>query len=365
MSDSDIALARRAIALLDLTDLTDDASAAGIARLCERAAEHGTAAVCVWPDFVRQSVDALSGTPVLVATVVNFPSGDDRPFAVRVLTERALADGADEIDTVLPYRPWLAGDEQRAADVIDGVREAASGVHMKVILETGALPDVASIERAARFAIDHGADFIKTSTGKIEISATPEAAKTMLRVIADDRPTRRDQAVRWHPHHRRCGALPGDRRRRSWDPTGCRLPRSGSAPAACSTRSSPHSTGACSSRPIRRATDACRVAAGGHPAQARRRSTADAGDRAVRRRSRHRRRVRRASGGVGDGDLLQRDDARRARRTHAGDDPQRRRAVVGRPRRTGGRQALDGRRGRHGEPDAGPRRRRVRRRSCR
>ena len=73
MSDSDIALARRAIALLDLTDLTDDASPSGVARLCERAAEHGTAAVCVWPDFVRQSVDALSGTPVLVATVVELP----------------------------------------------------------------------------------------------------------------------------------------------------------------------------------------------------------------------------------------------------------------------------------------------------
>jgi deoxyribose-phosphate aldolase len=121
--------------------------------------------------------------------VVNFPSGDDRPHAVRVLTERALTDGADEIDVVLPYRAWLAGDDRRAADMIDGVREAASEVRMKAILETGALPDVAAIERAARFAIDHGADFIKTSTGKIEISATPEAAKTMLRVIAEtDRP---------------------------------------------------------------------------------------------------------------------------------------------------------------------------------
>ena len=103
------------------------------------------------------------------------------------------------------------------------------------------------------------------------------------------------------------------------------------------------------------------VAAGGHPDQARRRRTAGRGDRAVRRRSRDRRRVRRASGGIGDGDLLQRDDARRAGRAHAGDDPQRCRAGVGRPRRTGGRQALDGRRGRHGEPDAGACRRRVRR----
>jgi deoxyribose-phosphate aldolase len=184
MRDPDVELARRAIALLDLTDLTDDASQEGIDALCERAARHGTAAVCVWPDFVRQSVAALDGTPVLVATVVNFPSGDDRAHAVRVLTERALADGADEIDVVLPYRAWLAGDERRAADVIDGVRDATTRARMKVILETGALPDVAAIERAARFAIEHGADFIKTSTGKIETSATPEAAHTMLRVIA-------------------------------------------------------------------------------------------------------------------------------------------------------------------------------------
>ncbi len=189
MSDSDVELARRAIALLDLTDLSDDASIEGIDRLCERAARYGTAAVCVWPDFVAQSVAALTGSPVRVATVVNFPSGDERPHAVRVLTERALDDGAHEIDVVLPYRAWLAGNEQRAADVIDGVRTAAAAARMKVILETGALPDDAAIERAARFAIAHGADFVKTSTGKIEISATPEAAKTMLRVIAEtDRP---------------------------------------------------------------------------------------------------------------------------------------------------------------------------------
>ena len=185
MSDSDIELARRAIALLDLTDLTDDASVEGIEQLCARAARHGTAAVCVWPDFVRQSVAALDGTHVVVATVVNFPSGDDRPHAVRVLTERALDDGAAEIDVVLPYRAWLGGDDQRAADVIDGVRSATAAARMKVILETGALPDVDAIERAARFAIEHGADFIKTSTGKIHTSATPEAATTMLRVIAE------------------------------------------------------------------------------------------------------------------------------------------------------------------------------------
>jgi deoxyribose-phosphate aldolase len=139
----------------------------------------------VWPDFVRQSVAALGPTPVVVATVVNFPTGDERPHAVRVVTERALDDGADEIDVVLPYRAWLAGNEARAADVIDSVRGAAAEARMKVILETGALPDVAAVERASRFAIAHGADFIKTSSGKIATSATPEAAAAMLRVIAD------------------------------------------------------------------------------------------------------------------------------------------------------------------------------------
>jgi deoxyribose-phosphate aldolase len=185
MSDPDVDLARRAISLLDLTDLTDDASVQGIDVLCERAVEHGTAAVCVWPDFVRQCATALSETPVVVATVVNFPTGDERPHAVRVVTERALDEGADEIDVVLPYRAWLAGDEQRAADMLDGVRGATAETRMKVILETGALPDVTAIDRAARFAIDHGADFIKSSTGKIDVSATPEAVETMLRVIAE------------------------------------------------------------------------------------------------------------------------------------------------------------------------------------
>ena len=126
MSDSDIELARRAIALLDLTDLTDDASAEGIDRLCERggAARHGCSVRVARLRRASRSPRS-SARRCVVATVVNFPSGDERPHAVRVVTERALDDGADEIDVVLPYRAWLAGDERRAADVIDGVRDAA------------------------------------------------------------------------------------------------------------------------------------------------------------------------------------------------------------------------------------------------
>lgn len=178
--------ARRAISLVDLTDLTDDCDTAAVARLCQRARRFGTAAVCVWPDFVARAVRALDGTEVGIATVVNFPTGDERAFSVAGQTERALADGATEIDVVLPYRAFLADDLDRAGDVLRAVREATAGrALLKVILETGQLPGDDVVARAARFAIGHGADFVKTSTGKSPVSATVDAAAAMLRVIAE------------------------------------------------------------------------------------------------------------------------------------------------------------------------------------
>jgi len=181
----DAELAHRAISLLDLTDLTDDCTPAAIDSLCERAARYGTAAVCVWPDFVAQSSVALAGTGVRVATVVNFPSGDERPFAVGLVAERALADGALEIDTVLPYRLFSARDRERPSAMLERVRRITDGnALMKVILETGEMPDLDVVEAAARFAIEHGADFVKTSTGKTPVSATLGAAQRLLEVIA-------------------------------------------------------------------------------------------------------------------------------------------------------------------------------------
>ncbi|CAN5409222.1 deoxyribose-phosphate aldolase [soil metagenome] len=179
-------LARRAIGLIDLTDLADDSSTETVHELCHRAVHHGTAAVCIWPDFVAMASAAVAGSEVAVATVVNFPSGDDRPFAVEVLTERALADGAHEIDVVLPYRHWLSGQAERAADVLERVRERSTdaGALMKVILETGALLGLESIDAAARLAVACGADFIKTSTGKIDVSANLYAVEAMLAVMA-------------------------------------------------------------------------------------------------------------------------------------------------------------------------------------
>ncbi|MEM8619921.1 MAG: deoxyribose-phosphate aldolase [Actinomycetota bacterium] len=179
------ALAERAIALIDLTDLADDHGADGIEALCGKAVTHGTAAVCVWPEYVARGRELLAGTQVRVATVVNFPSGLDAPDEVAALTSRALADGADDIDVVLPYTQFAAGDVEPAAAVLDAVRaEVTAPAIVKVILETGELTEPGQVMRAAQLAVDHGADFIKTSTGKSGTGATPQAVRAMLEVIA-------------------------------------------------------------------------------------------------------------------------------------------------------------------------------------
>lgn len=185
-TDADVA--RLAITLLDLTDLGDDTNADAVAVLCERARDAGVAAVCVWPTYVSLAAGALDGAGVRVATVVNFPSGDEPLRDILGMTSLALADGANEIDVVLPYHAWLHGDTEAAAEVLDGVRELVSQAGdgsgaVKVIIETGELPDRASIDLATNLAIAHGADFVKTSTGKSAVSATPEAAETILEAI--------------------------------------------------------------------------------------------------------------------------------------------------------------------------------------
>lgn len=177
--------ALRAIGLIDLTDLADDHSPSGIDELCRRARAHRTAAVCVWPEFVSRCAELLAGSGVRVATVVNFPSGDESVDAVVASTVTALGDGADDIDVVLPYRSFLAGDEATAAAMVDAVAGLVDAPRIvKVILETGALPSSASVASAARLAIGAGADFVKTSTGKTPAGASLEAAAAMLGEIA-------------------------------------------------------------------------------------------------------------------------------------------------------------------------------------
>ncbi len=178
--------ARRALTLLDLTNLRPACTPADIDELCRRAVGPfgTTAAVCVWPAFVAQAVARLAGTGVLVATVVNFPAGGEDIAPVVAETVDALAAGADEIDLVLPYRAFLAGDVAAAAAMVDAVRDAAHAPsRLKVILESGGYPTLDAVRDAARLAIDHGADFVKTSTGKTPVSATIGATVMILDAI--------------------------------------------------------------------------------------------------------------------------------------------------------------------------------------
>jgi deoxyribose-phosphate aldolase len=184
MSDAD--LARRALRCLDLTELSDSCSEHLIDGLCRKAlTPHGpVAAVCVWPQFVVRARDGLEGSPIRVATVINFPSGNNDLEKVVEDAEEAVGDGADEIDCVMPYHAFLRGETALVADLIAGVREVVDGGRaLKIILETGALGSAERIEAAARIAINGGADFIKTSTGRSRVSATPEAAEAILAAI--------------------------------------------------------------------------------------------------------------------------------------------------------------------------------------
>ena len=180
-------LARVALACLDLTSLNDNDTEVQVADLCERAAgPHGpVAAVCVWPRLARFARDNAPAT-IAVAAVANFPDGStDIERAVRDTGEVVQA-GAQEVDVVLPYRALLAGDAKACTALLLAVRRASEGLKLKVILETGELREPALMRRAAHIALDAGADFLKTSTGKTPVSATPQAAEVLLHTIRDD-----------------------------------------------------------------------------------------------------------------------------------------------------------------------------------
>ena len=216
------AVATAALSCLDLTELGDAATEETTLALVDRAiTDFGSvAAVCIWPRFVAAARTRLGpSSPVRIATVVNFPSGDLPVAEVVAETTRAVADGADEIDLVIPWKALIAGDEQAVRDVIRAVRAAAPApVTLKTILETGELKDPALISRASDIALEEQADFIKTSTGKVAVNATLEAARIMLEVIQRSGTNVGFKPARRHPHGGGCAslfrALRGNPRRR-------------------------------------------------------------------------------------------------------------------------------------------------------
>ncbi|MBQ0141480.1 MAG: deoxyribose-phosphate aldolase [Prevotellaceae bacterium] len=183
---------RQVFTCIDNTTLEGCDNRARVQTLCERSLKlqdqslqiGHVAAVCVYPVFVRQARQLLSGSGIKVASVAGaFPSGQS-PLPVKLQEIKyALDEGADEIDMVISRGSFLEGDYAKVFDEIAAIRSLVADRTLKVILETGELQSEANIAKASEIAIEAGADFIKTSTGKIAVSATLEAAKVMLESI--------------------------------------------------------------------------------------------------------------------------------------------------------------------------------------
>lgn len=177
--------ARALLERLDLTRLDSGDSPDRVALFCRRAATPfgDPAALCVLPEYVATAVGQLEEhgkrNSVRVATVANFPEGDQRVTAVARSIDAALEAGADEIDAVLPWKALVRGEIETVAELLETARRRCGRKVLKVILETGALePD--QITLAADMALDHGADFLKTSTGIGHPGASLEAASQLL-----------------------------------------------------------------------------------------------------------------------------------------------------------------------------------------
>ncbi len=188
----DIALAKRVFSCIDHTTLNGTDSLSSVESFCrhtlEMRLEEGTtvAAVCVYPRFVSCAKRVLAGSGIKVASVAGaFPHGQ-LPIELKVSeVEYAVKEGADEVDVVINRGLLLEGDNEGVRKEVEAMKKACGERILKVILETGELSSPTLIAQASMLAIEGGADFIKTSTGKIGIGATPEAAEVMLQCIAD------------------------------------------------------------------------------------------------------------------------------------------------------------------------------------
>ena len=174
--------AARIIGLIDVTSLNEDDTDATVNALCDRAVtvKGPVAAVCIMPAFVALAVERLAGTGVRIATVANFPAGEPDADAAAREVAAAVAEGADEVDVVAPWRAALEGDYGAISALVAAC--AAECDHLKVILETGSHPDPATTRIVAEHALEAGAAFLKTSTGKSGPGASLDATRILLQV---------------------------------------------------------------------------------------------------------------------------------------------------------------------------------------
>ncbi len=185
-----------AVSMVDLTTLEGQDTPGKVRALCAKAvrpdpsdpAVPRVAAVCVYPDLVAPAKRALAGSGVRVASVATaFPSGRTARAVKLADVEYAVGQGADEVDMVIDRGAFLAGDYLAVYDEIGAVKQACGGAHLKVILETGELVTYDNVRRAAWLAMLAGADFVKTSTGKVQPAATLPVTLVLLEAVRDYR----------------------------------------------------------------------------------------------------------------------------------------------------------------------------------
>ena len=173
------------IKLLDFTRLSDNDTPEAVADFLNKAVTPfgAVAAVCVYPEFVALAKKTLQGTGIKIATVANFPTGNEDLASVSATIKQSLHDGADEIDVVMPYQHLIKGDHAYVIHYLTQCRALTKNHVLKVIIESGEL-NREQIITAATIVADIGADFVKTSTGKVAVGATLDACDAILSVLS-------------------------------------------------------------------------------------------------------------------------------------------------------------------------------------
>ena len=192
--ESKINAIKLAVSMIDLTTLEGKDSSGKVKALCRKAIQPlegdneipHAAAICVYPNLIKTAREALGDSGVKVASVAtSFPSGQS-PLKIKIVeVKKSVALGADEIDMVISRGEFLRGNYEYVSDEIQEVKTACGNAHLKVILETGELETYDNVRKASFIAMMSGADFIKTSTGKVQPAATLPVTLVMLEAIRD------------------------------------------------------------------------------------------------------------------------------------------------------------------------------------
>jgi len=185
--------AKIAISVMDLTSLNDNDTVKSTKALARRAhtPAGNVSALCIWPRFIpwaKVALEELGFNNIRLATVSNFPYGEANLDIAKAETLASIAYGANEVDLVFPWRAFKSGDSKIAKEIIKECRKICKdSITLKVIIESGELKEPKLIRQASEISIECGANFIKTSTGKVPINATLEASRVILETIKESK----------------------------------------------------------------------------------------------------------------------------------------------------------------------------------